>query len=125
MGWQQMKITIRDYHASDFEVCRSLWVELTRHHREIYEDPTIGGDDPGWGFDAYMDNAQRRGMWVAEVEGQVVALSGLLVRGEEGEVEPVIVSSPYRRKGIGMMLVQHVVQEARSSLSKCSTGCAK
>ncbi|MBI4300887.1 MAG: hypothetical protein HY677_07095, partial [Chloroflexi bacterium] len=45
-GWQQMETTIREYRTADFEACRSLWGELTRHHREIYEDPTIGGDDP-------------------------------------------------------------------------------
>ena len=110
-----MKIKVRDYQASDFEVCRSLWSELTQRHREIYEDPTIGGDNPGRGFEVYMDNAERRSTWVAEVEGQVVAISGLLIRGEEGEVEPVIVSSPFRRKGIGTLLVQHCVQEAKKA----------
>jgi len=53
-----MKIKVRDYQASDFEVCRSLWRELTQRHREN-EDPTISGDDPGRGFEVYMDNADR------------------------------------------------------------------
>jgi hypothetical protein len=29
-------------------------VELTDHHRWIYHDPSIGGDDPGTGFDDYL-----------------------------------------------------------------------
>jgi len=111
-----MNVNIRDYQESDFEICRSLWAELTLHHQDIYGDPAIGGDEPGRGFEVYLNNAERRGTWVAEMEGEVVAFSGLLVHWEEeGEVEPVIVSSPYRRKGIGTMLVQHTVQEARKA----------
>jgi len=110
-----MKIKIRDYETSDYDVCRSLWVELTQHHRDIYEDPTIGGDDPGRGFDRYLENPQRQGPWVAEVEGQVVAFGGLLLHSkEEGEVEPVVVYQPYRDKGIGTRLVEHVVERARA-----------
>ena len=37
-----------------------------------------------------------------------------MVDGEEGEIEPVIVSSRYRSRGIGTMLVRHVVEQARS-----------
>ena len=112
----QMNITIRDYQASDFEVCRSLWGELTQHHRDIYDDPTIGGDDPGRGFETYINNPQRRGTWVAELEGQVAAFAGLLVHWEEeGEVEPVVVSAPYRRKGIGSTLIGRVVEEAKKT----------
>jgi len=29
-------------------------VELTDHHRWIYHDRSIGGDDPGTGFDDYL-----------------------------------------------------------------------
>jgi len=116
-----MNITIRDYEARDYDVCRALWVELTQHHRDIYEDPSIGGNDPGRGFNRYLENPQRHGTWVAEVEGQVVALTGLLSHshteegdaGMEGEVEPVVVSLAYRDKGIGTSLVEHVVEQAR------------
>jgi len=111
-----MNVSIRDYQASDFEVCRSLWAELTLYHQELYEDPSIGGDDPGRGFETYLNNTERRGTWVAELEGKVVAFSGLLVHWEEeGEIEPVIVSYPHRREGIGTMLVRHVIEEAKKS----------
>jgi GNAT superfamily N-acetyltransferase len=118
-----MNITIRDYDTQDYDVCRSLWVELTQHHRDIYEDPTIGGNDPGRGFDRYLENPQRRGTWVAEHDGQVVALAGLLTHphteegraGIQGEVEPAVVSLPYCDKGIGTRLVEYVVEQARET----------
>jgi GNAT superfamily N-acetyltransferase len=116
-----MNIKIRDYETKDYDVCRSLWVELTQHHRDIYEDPAIGGDDPGRGFDRYLEDPRRRATWVAELEDRVVALAGLLAHshteegeaGMEGEVEPVVVSQSYRDKGIGSSLVEHVVEQAR------------
>lgn len=111
-----MKTTIRDYQASDLEVCRSLWRELTQHHRDIYEDQTIGGDDPGRAFDSYMENPRRRGTWLAEVEGQVVGFAGLLIHSaEQGEVEPVIVTLRRRSQAVGSRLVEHVVEEARKA----------
>ncbi len=94
-------------------MCRALWRELTEHHREIYDDSSIGGIDPGQGFDAYISNPKRRASWVVEIQGQIVALAGLLVDGEEAEIEPVIVSSRYRSRGIGTMLVRYVVEQAR------------
>jgi GNAT superfamily N-acetyltransferase len=108
-----MKPVIRDYQFRDYDMCRALWKELTERHREIYNDPSIGGDDPGQGFEAYLANPKRRASWVVEIQGQIVALAGLVVNGDEGEIEPVIVSSRYRSRGIGTMLVRHVVEEAR------------
>ncbi len=108
-----MKPVIRDYQPGDYDMCRALWTELTERHREIYGDPGIGGDDPGQGFEAYLANPNHRASWVVEVKGQIVALAGLLVNGKEGEIEPVVVSSPYRSRGIGTMLVRHVVEQAR------------
>ena len=55
-----MNVEIRDYQPSDYEVCYSLWGELTQHHADIYEDPTIAGDDPGRGFVDYINNPERR-----------------------------------------------------------------
>ena len=44
-------VEIRPYGPSDLEACRDLYTQLVEHHREIYDDPSIGGDDPGAGFD--------------------------------------------------------------------------
>ena len=38
---------IRTYESEDRDACRLLWAELTQHHRELYADPTIGGEQPG------------------------------------------------------------------------------
>ena len=43
----------------------------------------------------------------------MVGLIGLVVKGEEAEIEPLVVSKAYRRKGIGTKLVETAVSEAR------------
>jgi GNAT superfamily N-acetyltransferase len=78
----------------------------------MYDDPSIGGPAPGKGFETYLDNPERRGGWVAELDGQVVGLAGLLVHGDEGQVEPGVVSANHRSHGIGRALVGHVIGQA-------------
>ncbi len=104
---------IRPYEPSDLEACRGLWRELTQRHRDIYEDPTIGGDDPGLSFDAHLASPNLAGVWVAEDETDIVALSGLLIDGEDGEVEPIVVRSASRSKGAGGQLLDHMIEEAK------------
>lgn len=103
---------MRPYEAGDHAACRSLWAELIEHHRRLYGDPTIGGDDPGAAFDEYLSMPERVGSWVAEVDGEVVGLTGLLDHGESGEIEPVVVSAELRREGVGRALIQQVVEHA-------------
>ena len=108
------EIIVRDYAEGDYGACRSLWAELTEYHRGIYGDASIGGDDPGAGFDNYLATAQRVGSWVAESHGRVVGLTGLYDRGTSGEVEPVIGAEVARDQGIGRQLISRVVEEARA-----------
>ena len=108
------EIIVRTYVEGDYGACRSLWAELTEYHRSIYGDPSIGGDDPGVGFDDYLIASQRMGSWVAESLGLVVGLTGLFDRGASGEVEPVIVAAAARNRGVGRMLISRVVDEARA-----------
>jgi GNAT superfamily N-acetyltransferase len=105
-------VILRDYGPADYSVCRVLWVELTEHHRRIYRDPSIGGTDPGAGFDAYLAVPERVASWVADLSGQVVGLTGLFDRGTSAEVEPVVVTDRLRRRGIGRLLIERVVTEA-------------
>lgn len=91
------KIIVRDYAEADYSACRSLWVELTEYHRSIYGDSSIGGDDPGAGFDDYLAESHRMGSWVAETHGEVVGLTGLLDRGSSGKWNR---SSSLRQLGI-------------------------
>ncbi len=106
--------TIRAYTPADLEPCRALWADLTQHHRDLYGDPTIGGDQPGLYFDELLARAGRERLWVAEHAGQVVGVTGLLVNGQEAEVEPLVVLPMYRGQGIGRLLVERAVAEARN-----------
>jgi GNAT superfamily N-acetyltransferase len=105
-------VLVRAYTEEDYAACRSLWVELTEHHRRLYGDPSIGGDDPGGGLDDYLVTPERVGSWVAEVQGSVVGLTGLFDRGASGEVEPVVVTADMRDGGVGRLLIDHVVDVA-------------
>ncbi len=108
-----MKLTIRDYRDSDLGVCKCLWAELTERHRLIYDDQTIGGADPGSGIVDYLRNPGRHPAWVAEADGQVVGMTGLIVRGTEAEIEPAVVTAACRSRGIGRALVARAVDEAK------------
>lgn len=108
------ELIVRDYTEDDYDACRSLWAELTRYHRTLYGDPSVGGDDPGAGLDDYLATPQRVGSWVADSRGTVVGLTGLFDHGKSGEVEPVVVTEAARNHGIGRMLISRVVEEART-----------
>ena len=104
-------VTIRPFEDQDASACRALWAELTRWHRALYEDTSIGGDDPGSGFDGYPEQAR---LWVAERNGSVVGLVGLQIRGRQAEIEPVVVSFDVRGQRIGRSLVETAVEAARA-----------
>jgi len=106
-------LTIRMYHERDREQCRSLWRELTDWHREIYQDPNIGGEHPEDHFDKHLAKVGPDKLWVAVHDSRVVGLVGLIVEGNEAEIEPLIVSKAFRGKGIGKQLIETVVSEAR------------
>jgi ribosomal protein S18 acetylase RimI-like enzyme len=103
-------VTIRPFEAQDASACRGLWAELTRWHRALYDDPSIGGDDPGSGFDELAGTR----IWIAERRGSVVGFIGLAIRGRRAEIEPVVVSFDVRGQGIGRSLVETAVEAAQS-----------
>jgi GNAT superfamily N-acetyltransferase len=100
-----MHVAVRTYLPGDLEACRSLWAELVERHRTIYEDPTIGGDDPGREFDDHLARAGAHHVWLAIVDGSPAGLAALLVSGEEADIEPVVVTAALRSAGIGALLV--------------------
>jgi len=110
-----MTVSIRAYRPTDHRACRSLWAELTESRRELYDEPTDNGPDPGAGFEDYLTRLNLSGMWVAEHhEDGVVGFAGLLLQPDRvGEVYPVVVTQRHRGKGIGTSLLQHVAEEAR------------
>jgi len=70
-------VEIRPYEPSDLEACPDLYTQLVEHHREIYDDPSIGADDPA-GFDNYLALPERVATWVAVDDNSIVGLAGLL-----------------------------------------------
>lgn len=107
-------VTIRGYRDDDRQSCRALWKDLTEWHREIYQDPTIGGDAPEHYFDDHLARVGPGNLWVAVQGSRVVGLIGLIEKGAEGEIEPLIVTKHSRRLGIGTRLLEAAVAEARS-----------
>lgn len=108
-------VTIRPYRPLDHRACRELWAELIRTKRDLYHDPTIGGTDPGAGFEEYLTRLDLAGIWVAEHRNDgVVGLVGLVLSGlRAGVVEPLVVAGDRRDRGIGRALLQHAATEAR------------
>jgi GNAT superfamily N-acetyltransferase len=106
-------VIVRAYREEDRERCRSLWRELTEWHREIYEDPHIGGEHPEDYFDKHLTKIGSKCIWVAAQGPRVVGFVGLIVEGSEAGIEPIIVSKSHRCKGIGKRLIETVVSEAR------------
>jgi N-acetylglutamate synthase-like GNAT family acetyltransferase len=108
-----MDVEIREYTPDDLEACRELWRQLTQRHRDIYEDPTIGGDDPGPYFDEhYLVDDKPAKVWVAELDGELVGLCGLLLSDGEAQLEPIVVKDGERNAGIGSRLAQTAIEEA-------------
>jgi GNAT superfamily N-acetyltransferase len=104
-------VTVRSYRPSDHSAGRRLWSELTNEHNEMYGEPA---EDAGEGFEEYLTRLDLGGLWVADhADDGVIGLVGLIVRGRAGEVEPIIVTTSHRHKGVGRRLLRHVAGEAK------------
>jgi GNAT superfamily N-acetyltransferase len=109
-----MDVLIRKYQEQDFESCRQLWFELTQRHRDIYFDQSIGGADPGLAFEHYLKKTSLEGIWGAEQRNHIIAMAGLLMDGDETQIEPIVVLSGFRSQGIGTMLIERLKAEAKT-----------
>lgn len=112
-------MNIRAYKSSDLEQCRSLWAEMVQRHRDIYNDPSIGGNDPGSEFDEHLSRVGPEKIWVAIAGDKIIGLVSLIRDGEQAEIEPIVVASQYRGRGIGRELLSHAIEQARSSGVVC------
>ena len=104
-----------NYRPADLAACRSLWVELTEWHRQIYGSPEIGGADPGRRFDEHIERVGAQRIWLATIDGEVVGMVGVIQTDDEIELEPIVVSEQWRGRGIGRQLAARVVAEARAA----------
>jgi ribosomal protein S18 acetylase RimI-like enzyme len=106
-------VLIRHYEAIDLAACRALWVELTEWHRHIYDSPGIGGEYPGLQFDEHLEKVGAENIWVAEVNGRIAGLTGLILGEGEAELEPLVVSQADRGQGIGKQLAETAIKTAQ------------
>jgi GNAT superfamily N-acetyltransferase len=104
-------LAIRAYEPADLDGCRQLWRDLTQWHREIYDDPTIEGDDY---FDRHLADPRLLGLWVARHDARPIGLTGLLAEGADGEIEPLVVAPSWKYRGVGRALVEFVIGEAKN-----------
>ena len=105
--------SVRAYRPEDLAACRRLWEVLTERHRLIYDDPSIGGDDAGSFFDAHLARVGPENIWVAEEDGALIGMSGLIVSDGEAEIEPVVVDEAHRSRGIGTLLLNEGMARAK------------
>jgi GNAT superfamily N-acetyltransferase len=104
-------VTVRSYRPSDHFAGRRLWSELTNQHNQMYGEVA---DDGGEGFEEYLTRLDLSGLWVADhADDGVIGLVGLIMRGRAGEVEPIVVTTSHRHKGVGRRLLRHVAAEAK------------
>ena len=104
-------VTVRSYRPRDHSAGRRLWSELTRQHNQMYGEGTA---DEGAGFEDYMTRLDLSGLWGADhADDGVIGMVGLVMRGRAGEVEPVVVTTSHRHKGVGRKLLRHVANEAK------------
>ena len=114
-----MSASVREYQVGDLDRCRQLWRSLVQRHRDIYEDPTIGGPDPGVEFDAHLKHPQLHCLWVVADADQLLGLCGLLVQEEASELEPIIVDPNCRGRGVDALLARRAIEESRRLGLKC------
>ncbi|WP_425571465.1 GNAT family N-acetyltransferase [Stackebrandtia albiflava] len=87
---------------------------MVADHGRLYDEPGLGGDDPGAGFEEYLTRLNLSGMWVAEQADVVVGFAGLLIEDRHGEVRPLVVTESMRDTGVGSRLLAQVTEEARN-----------
>ena len=79
----------------------------------IYQDPSIGGSTPEDYFDEHLAKVGVDNLWVTILDSKVVGFAGLIVNEEEAEIEPLIISKPYRNRGIGKRVIETIIAEAQ------------
>jgi GNAT superfamily N-acetyltransferase len=94
---------------------------MTQRHRDIYDDPTIGGASPGLEFDKHLSLVGSERIWVATSGEEIVGLVSLIQDDQQAEVEPIVVSSQHRGRGIGQELLKCAIEQAKTLGVLCLT----
>jgi GNAT superfamily N-acetyltransferase len=103
----EINIHIREAVPSDIDELVGLLAELF----SIEADFTFNDSLQRQGLTMMLDNPEDRCILIAEVNGNVVGMGSVQVLvstaegGLAGLVEDIVVSEPYRRKGIGALLL--------------------
>jgi N-acetylglutamate synthase-like GNAT family acetyltransferase len=93
---------------------------MVQKHRDIYDDQSIGGDDPGLEFDKHLELVGSENIWLVEFEGNVIGFTSLIKKNDqEAEIEPIVVSRKHRGKGVGELLIKYAVEEAKKNNILC------
>jgi GNAT superfamily N-acetyltransferase len=112
---KNMEVHIRSWLPADLEECRNMWALLTQTHRELYNDQTIGGDDPGRQFDSYLEDTGAENVFLLVGEYGIIGMSGIQISEEEAVLEPLFIKPEYRGMGYSRHLVDFVISKARNA----------
>ena len=97
-----MKVKIRAMARGDIP-------QLARMEKEIFSNP--------WSEKAFAALLERSYdlYLVAETDGHPVGCAGMVLLGEEGDIDKVMVAEQFRQSGIGFMLVQELLRRGREA----------
>ncbi len=88
--------------------------ELTEWHGEMYQKPPVRWGPLESDYDRDLDTVDPSLLWVAVHSSKVIGMVGLLLKGNEAEVEPIIVTRGFRGKRIGERLLETAIAQARA-----------
>lgn len=94
-------IIIREMQSSDVEAASKI-------EREAFSMP--------WSADDFLEmvEADYAHYYVAEVDGRIAGCCGIRNIVGEGEITNVVVAGKYRRQGIGRLMLEHMLKEAKT-----------
>ncbi len=117
--------SVRPYTREDYDQVARLFRQLSSTHRQLYGlragAGTRGGRYPDRWFNNHLRKHGQKTLRVAEEQGRVVGVVGIIPHRGRGEVEPLVVASNVRKRGIARLLVLAVTQEARRKRWKTLT----
>jgi ribosomal protein S18 acetylase RimI-like enzyme len=103
------KFKIRSFDSADQAVCFGLYLEGVVGGQAAANDSGLDMDDIQM---AYL-KPKGNHFWVAESEGQIVGMIGVMGGEGTGEIRRLRVTKAFRRRGIGSALLEEAVTFCR------------